>query len=243
MTQDYTSGGLEALVSQAGLISAAAIVSIQVGGVRQLQWRDRVIETAFAKYPVSGPVRVSRLGLVGDEQADTVNHGGVDKAVCVYPAEHYDYWRGRLGREFGPAGFGENLTVAGATEAEVCIGDVYGCGDAMFEVSQPRQPCFKIAATYGIKALPAWVQGTGYTGYYLRVLTEGAIDTGEELRLEHRPHPRLTVAEANRVMHDNKDDWAGVRELLVSQLSESWAQTFTKRLEGGPEHVTKRLEG
>jgi MOSC domain-containing protein YiiM len=244
MSQADTSAGLAARVdSEGGVSPAPAIVSIQVGRVRPLRWRDREIDSAFSKQPVTGPIRVSTLGLEGDEQADKVNHGGVDKAVCVYPVEHYRYWHRRLGRELGPAGFGENLTVVGATEADVCIGDVCSCGDAVFEVSQPRQPCFKIAATYGIKALPAWVQQTGYTGYYLRVLAGGVIDPGEPLRLEQRPHPRLTVAEANRVMHDNKDDLAALRELLVAQLSQSWTQTFTNRLDGGGENVAKRLGG
>jgi MOSC domain-containing protein YiiM len=221
----------------------ATIVSLQVGKVGVLNWRGREIESAFSKQPIAGPVDVTGLGLTGDEQGDMVNHGGRDKAVCVYPAEHYAYWNERLGLELGPAGFGENLTVSGARETEVCIGDVYTCGHAAFEVSQPRQPCFKIAATYGIKALPAWVQQSGYTGYYLRVLAEGAIGAGEQLRLEQRPHPTLSVAEANRVMHDDKNDRAGLRALLVPQLSESWTKAFTKRLEGGGERAAERLGG
>ena len=111
----------------------------------------------------------------GDRQADRVNHGGLEKAVCVYPFDHYPYWSRQLGGDLRPGAFSENLTVSGAIETEVCVGDVFRIGEASVQVSQPRMPCAKLAGKNGAKMLPKLMVNVGYTGFYMRVLSEGLL--------------------------------------------------------------------
>ena len=140
---------------------------------------------------IEGPVAFTALGAAGDEQADRVNHGGPDKAILAYSAEHYREWRTELDRPELPFGaFGENVTIAGLTEADMCIGDRWWAGDVLFEVSQPRQPCWKLARRWRVKSLPAKVIQTGRTGWYLRVLADGELRAGAELELIDRPSRR-----------------------------------------------------
>jgi MOSC domain-containing protein YiiM len=194
---------------------------------------DRSWTTAFFKSPVAGPVFAGRTNIVGDAQADLENHGGVDKAVLAYAASHYDLWRRELARpELCFGGFGENLTIAGLTEESICIGDVWSLGEAMFQVSQPRQPCWKLARRWRITELAALVIANGRTGWYLRVLQAGWIEAGQDLTLIERPHPNWTVARANEVMHHRKSDKALARELTaLPELSASWQASLRKRTE------------
>lgn len=211
------------------------IVAVQRGRVAELPYRKQTVRTGFRKLPVTGRQLLTRDGLLGDEQADTVHHGGPDKAVCAYPHEHYPHWTRRLARrELPPAAFGENVTLHGLTEDDVCIGDVFAVGDARLQLSQPRRPCYKLAAIYGEPRIVLWVQTSGYTGFYFRVIDEGEIWPGAELVLEGRPHPSLTVTEANRVMHRDKHDGEGIERLLVPELADSWRQTLSRRLAGAP---------
>lgn len=226
--------------------SAASLRSLNVGLPAPLPYRGKQVQSGFVKRPVEGAVWLSRTGLAGDGQADLKVHGGPEKAACVYPAEHYPYWEERLGRRLPAAAFGENLSTAGLTEPEVCIGDVFSVGDrgAVAQVSQPRQPCYKLAARHGEKRLALWVQQTGLTGFYLRVLEEGEIAEGDAVRLVERPAPEATLAEANRVMHRDKGDLRAAERLLsVEQLSPSWRRTFEERLAGGREDTAARLLG
>jgi len=159
---------------------------------------DRPWKTGFFKEPVAGPVAFTSAGADGDEQADRVNHGGPDKAVLADSADHYLGWRTELEIPELPFGaFAENLTIAGLTEAEVCIGDRWRAGEVLFEVSQPRQPCCKLARRWRVKSLPALVSHTGRTGWYLRVLTDGALTAGTELELIDRPNPEVTIRRVN----------------------------------------------
>jgi MOSC domain-containing protein YiiM len=188
--------------------------------------------TGFVKEPVPGPVNLGRTNLDGDGQADLVNHGGPDKAVCVYSADHYDAWRRELELPSLPFGaFGENFTVGGLTEPDVCVGDVWRLGDVTLQVSQPRQPCWKLARRWRVKDLTARVVENGKTGWYFRVLTEGLVSPGLPLTLIERPNPSWTIAEANRVMHQDKADLASAAALAaVPELSASWRSTLASRL-------------
>ncbi|KPV56832.1 cytoplasmic protein [Paenibacillus sp. A3] len=220
------------------------IVSLNVGKPQSVPFEKKEVSTGIYKQPVEGEVFLSSLNFDGDGQADLVHHGGVDKAVCVYPYEHYAYWSKQLGRELQYGAFGENLTTQGLLEDDLCIGDTFRVGGAVLQVSQPRQPCFKLSVKYGVPKLPLWVQNTGYTGYYFRVLQEGNVAAGDELiLLERHPHGR-TVTFANRIMHHEKHNAEGMRSMLaVDQLADSWRETFEKRL-GGIETDTKaRLTG
>ena len=147
-----------------------------------------------------------RHNLQGDGQADLVHHGGVDKAVCAYSAEHWPYWQTILPPDQLRGGaFGENFTLEQLTETDVCIGDVFSIGTAVVQISQPRQPCWKLARRWHIQDLAVRVEHTGFTGWYFRVLQEGKVNTHAHLQLLDRPCPEWTVATANRIMHHERE--------------------------------------
>ena len=207
------------------------LVSLNVGKSTVIVHKGRNVLSAIAKAGVAGPLRLDDSPLEGDEQADVVHHGGPDKAICAYFRDHYPYWEGLLGKPLASGAFGENFTLRGATEEEVRIGDTFRIGDALLQVSQPRVPCFKLSARHDRPTLEAEVTATGFTGFYLRVLRPGSAAPGDRLRLD-TPHPAgVTVAEANRVMHRDKDDLDGLRALLaVDALADSWRAHLEQRL-------------
>jgi len=222
----------------------AKIVSINVGKPQQAVHLNKPISTSIFKQPVEGPVRLSFLNFAGDEQADLVHHGGVDKAVCVYAHEHYPHWERELGKSLPIAAFGENLTISGLLETDVCIGDTFQLGEAVVQVSQPRQPCYKIGVKFDRPDLTVKVQQTGYTGFYLRVLKEGMVSKDNELTLIGKDPLGITIAYANRMMHVEKDNEAGMRRMLESDtLSSNWRERFQKRLDGVLQDDAARLEG
>lgn len=207
------------------------LLSIQVSLPRIFDPTGKPWRTGFFKEPVPGPVTVTRTQIVGDGQADLVNHGGPDKAVLAYSAAHYPAWREELHLPEMPFGaFGENLTISELTEAEVCIGDIWHAGEIVFEVSQPRQPCWKLARRWNVRTLPARVIETGRSGWYPRVLLEGTLAAGAEFILEHRPNPDWSIERANDVMYDRKGDAELTRELAhVRELSMSWSEALLQR--------------
>ncbi len=142
----------------------------------------------------------------GDGQADRVNHGGPDKAVCIYPFDHYAYWEKTLGRELSPGAFSENLTVSRALETDVCIGDVFSIGGAVVQVSQPRMPCNKLAGKNGERLLVRWVAQTGYTGFYARVLSEGVVAAGDPFVCVERHPDHISIAEVNDIIYERSHD-------------------------------------
>ena len=216
---------------------AAHIVSIQValprtyGSAAAADPHDQLWTTGFFKQPVSGPVFVSRMNLAGDGQADLEHHGGVDKAVLAYSADHYPQWQEELNDPALPfGGFGENLTITGLDEHSVCIGDTWQAGEVVFQVSQPRQPCWKLSRRWRTGDLAARVIANGRSGWYLRVLTEGVISSGCAISLVERPHPEWTVARASDVMHHQKRNVRLRAELAsLPLLSASWQTTLAKQ--------------
>jgi len=157
------------------------IISLNVGLPSAQLSEGRKVITAGAKRPV--PRAMLHFGnFEGDGQADQLNHGELEKAVCVYPFDHYPYWNRQLGRDLKPGAFSENLTISGAIETEVCVGDVFQMGEAMVQVSQPRMPCTKLAAKNESKMLPKLIADIGYTGFYMRVFVGGAGGCGRQLR-------------------------------------------------------------
>ena len=207
---------------------------------------DRFWKTGFFKEPVSGAVWVGTANLAGDGQADLVHHGGLDKAVLAYSGEHYPVWRLSLNNPALPFGaFGENFTINGLTESDVCIGDTWRVGDeAVVQISQPRQPCWKLARRWRVKSLALQVQETGRTGWYFRVLKEGNVRTGMPLSLIERPHPKWTVERSNQIMHSDKHDIKAALELAaVPLLSENWRTTLTRRVNKHESDPNKRLIG
>lgn len=228
-------------------IPGIALLSIRRGTVRTVspegsgQWWDKTWSSGFFKESVEESVALGREGLDGDAQADRKHHGGPDKAVCAYPAVHFDYWRREIGQpELGAGAFGENFTLGSVAEDEVCIGDIIEAGSALLQISQPRQPCWKLARRWRVKDLPLRVERTGFTGWYFRVIEEGKVTPGATLHLRERPHPEWTVSDANEVMHDRKGgDPAAVAALAACPaLSASWRETLAKRAEraGSSQH-------
>lgn len=218
---------------------SAVLESVQTGAIQSLgregatDAHDMPWTTGFFKAPVSGPVYVSMTNLDGDAQADLINHGGVDKAVLAYSADHYPEWRKELLLPEMPFGaFGENLTISGLTEELVCIGDVFRIGPVKLQVSQPRQPCWKLARRWRMHELTALVVRNGRTGWYFRVVEEGEVEAGMPVTLIARPNPEWTVARANFILHHMKMDLAATLELAyVPELAESWVEELHERAE------------
>jgi len=214
------------------------VISIQVGLPKALGVKgasnpmDRPWTTGFFKTPIAGKIWLGSTNLQGDGQADLKNHGGVEKAVLAYSAEHYPTWRGSLELPDLPYGaFGENLTIADQTEFSVCIGDIYQLGEAQIQVSQPRQPCWKLSRRWRIRDLAIQVQQNGRTGWYFRVLKEGNIEPNLPLILNERPYPQWTIALANQIMHQDKKDQESAAELAACPaLSSNWQQTLYRRV-------------
>jgi MOSC domain-containing protein YiiM len=196
------------------------VVAVCVGKVGELDSAGRTIASAFVKRPVEGRAIVHGLGVEGDEHVYEA-HGGTDAAVLVYSRDHYPFWRD-LGIDIPAVGaFAENLTVDGLTEAAVHIGDTFEVGSCAVQVSEPRSPCYKIAARYGRKDISIVVQDTGFTGYLMRVLQEGDVAAGDEMRLVERDTSHnWSVAEAGRILNVDRNDVDGARRLLeVGTLS------------------------
>jgi MOSC domain-containing protein YiiM len=176
------------------------IVSLSVALPSTQRYGNREFFTGGAKSPV--PRAMLRFdGFEGDGQGDRRNHGGPDKAVCVYPSVHYPHWQRMLGRRLDPGAFSENLTVSGIREARVCVGDVFRAGEALVQVSTPRTPCDKVAGKNGEKQLSKWISGSGYTGFYMRVLEEGLVKTGDAFERVERHSDGITIARVNDVLY------------------------------------------
>jgi MOSC domain-containing protein YiiM len=173
------------------------VISINIGLPREVEWRDQIVRTSIYKEPVTGRVRVDRLNIEGDRQSDLTVHGGVDKAVYVYPSEHYDFWRKEL-PDFDLAwgAFGENLTTSGLVEDDVHIGDRFAIGSAEFIVTQPRMPCFKLTIRFGRADMIKRFYRSGRSGFYVAVAKEGEIAAGDEISLLSRDADAITIAEA-----------------------------------------------
>lgn len=221
-----------------------AIRSLNVGKPIELSFGNKRATTGILKKPISKPVFLTSVNFIGDGQGDLVYHGGIDKAVCAYPAEHYPYWEEQLGRPLPYGAFGENLTLEGLTEKDVCIGDSFQIGEAIVQVSQPRQPCYKLGLLYERKDMPLLVQNSGFTGFYFRVLQEGMVSPSDELIRLYSQEKAISVAEANRIMHHDKSDLDAVQRILeVNELSGNWRMTFERRLEGNEVDTQERLSG
>jgi MOSC domain-containing protein YiiM len=193
---------------------------------------NNVWTTAFAKRPVSGPVWVRKDNIEGDGQASTQTHGGVEKVCSSYPWEHYSYWQECLDLpKLSYGAFAENFTTEGLLEADVCIGDAFACGGAVVQVSQPRPPCWRLSRWWGIKDFAARMEQTGRTGWYLRVLQEGIVETQEKFVLIERNFPEWTVIVAHELMYDPNANRNKIKDLMAcALLSESWRDALSKKL-------------
>jgi len=207
------------------------LVSINAGLPRQVAWNGKTVTTSIWKEPVSGPVRVAKLNIAGDRQSDLSVHGGADKAVYVYPSEHYDHWRRELpGVELPWGAFGENFTTTGLTE-EFRIGDRLKIGSAEFAVTQPRMPCYKLAIRFGRSDIVKRFMKSGRSGFYLRVVREGVVEAGDSIEHEPGSGESLTVADIVRLYAtDSENQEMLARATRLAALPESWREYFRKRL-------------
>ncbi|MFD1020783.1 MOSC domain-containing protein [Thalassobacillus hwangdonensis] len=207
------------------------VCSINVGKPMVMETSHGEVETAFQKKPVDEPVYLGELHFDGDEQADKKHHGGPDRAVCLYPADHYPYWGEKYGKEFTFPSFGENLSVAGIDEDALCIGDVFQLGEARLQVTEPRQPCYKIARTHELDDFPAQVMKTGFTGCYLRVLEPGQVKPGDDLKRIESDARQVTITEVNDVKYHDRDNKDKIKRILECEaLAAGLRQSLEKKL-------------
>lgn len=211
------------------------VVQLNVGAIVDYPADDHGVawRSSIAKHPVADRRRVATEGIGGDTQSDLVHHGGAHKAVLAYATAHYPAWHAEAPGLPWPLGaFGENLAIDGATEETVCIGDQWRGDDGLvFEVSQPRQPCWKLARRWRRKTLAAEVRTNGRTGWYLRVLRSGTVAAGSQLELAARPFPEWSVARATALMNA-KDAPADALAQLASlpPLAHVWRESLQGRL-------------
>ncbi len=225
-------------------LAPALLVGLQVGLPRNLgdpsgdDPENPPWSTGIWKGPVEGPLYLGPTGPEGDGQADLVNHGGPDKTACVYASRWYASWRDELDLIDMPHGsFGENFTVEGLDESSVCVGDVFRIGEAIVQVSQPRQPCWKLGLRWQMNDLPARVVKSGRTGWYFRIIEPGLVRLGDAIERQDRPHPEWSIDEANRVMYRGRNDPDSVGRLAdCPALSESWRSTLRSRVEKAAKH-------
>jgi ferredoxin-NADP reductase/MOSC domain-containing protein YiiM len=211
----------------------ARLLSVNVGLPRDIAWRGKTVHTAIWKEPVKGRRMVRRLNIDGDGQGDLGGHGGEQRAVFVYQIESYRYWQGRLGRsDFIYGQFGENFTVEGLSDDEVCIGDRYRIGRALFEITQPRVTCYRVGMRMNEPRMPALLTSSGKPGFYFRVLQEGEVEAGNEIVKEADGAERMTVAEINALLYLPGHSRRQLeRALRIPALSAGWRTSFQALLQ------------
>src|ERR1700726_544385 len=180
----------------------ARLLSVNVGLPREVTWQGKTVRTAVWKSPVTGRRMVRKLDIDGDVQGDLAGHGGEHRAVFVYQMDSYHYWERFLGRnDFTFGQFGENFTVEGLADDEVCIGDRYRIGGAVFEVTQPRVTCYRVGIRMNEPRMPALLTSSGRPGFYFRVLEEGEVGAGDEIvKISDGPE-RISVAKFDALLY------------------------------------------
>lgn len=212
---------------------AVKLISVNLGLPREVVWKRKQVRTGIFKEPVAGRVVLHTLNLDGDQQADLSVHGGADKAVYAYPAEHYDYWRGELPSMQLPWGmFGENFTTEGLLETAVHIGDRFRIGSAEVLVTQPRMPCYKLGIKFRRDDIITRFLNSRRTGFYFAVLREGEVAAGDVFERVGTHHSGVTVEDITKLYVTDKDNVELLRRAVqVEGLAESWRGHFQHRLD------------
>jgi MOSC domain-containing protein YiiM len=211
------------------------VLELRVGSVGRIPHGDGDVPSGIDKARAAGVVALGRLGLEVGRVADTRNHGGVDKAVCVYPSARYAAWASRLGAPLPRPAFGENLLVEGVDEDDVHVGDVHALGSAVVVVSQPRVPCYKPASFTGEPRLTVDLRTTGWTGWYLRVIEDGAVAEGDRAEPVERPEGAWSVAALNALRYGAAPDPAALEAAAAAPgLTASWREALRQRLDRQP---------
>ena len=208
------------------------IISVNVGLPREVNWKGRTVSTGIFKEPVNTRVMVRSLNLDGDGQADLTVHGGLEKAVYVYPFEHYDYWRTELpDTDLTMGNFGENFTTNGLKEEDLNIGDRFQIGSVELMVTQPRMPCYKLGIRFGRADMVKRFLASRRTGFYFRVLQEGEVVAGDTLALVSRDENNITVADITQLYTREKNDPELLqRATQLEALPESWRDYFQEQV-------------
>jgi ferredoxin-NADP reductase/MOSC domain-containing protein YiiM len=208
------------------------LVSVNVGMPQDVRWRDKTVHTGVWKTPVEGPVMVRRLNIDGDGQGDLAGHGGEQRAVMVYQRESYDFWKTHLRRDdLEPGNFGENFTVTGLADDDVCIGDRYRIGDAEFEVTQPRVTCFRIGLRLNEPDMPNLLVAQHRPGFYFRVITEGYVRAGDDIVRTRRGRHELSVVDVDALLYLPDRNLEQLHKVVdVPALSPGWQQSFNDML-------------
>ena len=209
------------------------ILSVNVGLPREVTWQGKLVTTGIFKEPVNGPIMLRTLNLDGDEQADLAVHGGVNKAVYVYPSEHYGYWRTELPGVDLPWGmFGENFTTEGLLEDAIYIGDRFRIGDVEVMVTEPRMLCYKLGIKFGRADIIKRFLASRRTGFYFAVAQEGIVGVGDAIKLIGREQQEISVADITRLYAFARDDLQALRRAIeVETLPENWKGYFQHQLE------------
>ncbi|WP_312472063.1 MOSC domain-containing protein [Neobacillus sp.] len=204
-----------------------------IGSNEAANLMEREWTSAIFKGPVEGPIWVGKTGLAGDGQGDLEHHGGPEKAVFAYSFENYPYWQNELDiPEISSGGMGENLVMEHVTEETISIGDTFQIGEAVIQVSQPRQPCWKPARRFKVKNLALLLQNTGRTGWYFRVLQEGVVEERQTFTLVERSFPQWTIQKCNQIIHSKQPNYVEMRELASCELlAPGMRATLEKRIE------------
>ena len=211
----------------------AQLLSVNVGLPRDIEWRGQTVRTGIWKNPVSGRCRARRLNLDGDGQGDLAGHGGEQRAVFVYQIESYRYWQEQLKRtDFVPGQFGENFTIQGLPDDEVCIGDRYQIGTALFEVTQPRVTCYRVGIRMNEPRMPALLTSSGRPGFYFRVLQEGEVGAGDAIVKVGEAKERMTIADTNALLYCPDHSRQRLEQALrIDALSPGWRASFDALLQ------------
>lgn len=205
----------------------ARLLSLNVGLPKDVSWHDRTVHTGIFKQPVVGPLTVRRLNIDGDGQGDLGGHGGENRAVLVYQRESYEHWRSELGRTFEYGQFGENFTVEGLADANVHIGDRFRIGTAEFEVTQPRVTCYRVGMRLDEPRMPSLMVAHGRPGFYLRVITEGEVQAGDEIVRTEVGRHRMSVAAIDALLYlPDRDTEQLEKAVDIPALSPSWQGSF-----------------
>jgi MOSC domain-containing protein YiiM len=208
------------------------LISVNVGSPRDITVAGKTVRTSIWKYPVQGRIRVSTLNLDGDQQSDLSVHGGVDKAVYLYPSEHYSYWRTQLTDVDLPWGaFGENFTSEGILEDQVRIGDRLRVGSAEFMVTQPRMPCFKLGIRFNRRDMVKRFLESKRSGFYFSVTREGEVENGNAIEFTEKQETGVTITDiVNLYTIDSENQELLRRAIELAALPQSWKDYFRKRL-------------
>jgi MOSC domain-containing protein YiiM len=216
---------------RANRIRPSRVVSLNVGGIRQVEWRGELVSTGIWKQPVAHRVALRGVNFEGDDQADRRVHGGPDKAVYAYACEDYDVWREEDGIETVPGLFGENLTVEGLDLSGAIVGETWSVGSAVLEVAQPRLPCFKLGIRMGDASFPRRFQNAHRAGAYLRVVTEGDVGAGDRVRVLQMPAHGITLRSMVESLHDPAKAAA---LLAVPRLPPFWREVAARAAPAAP---------